>query len=303
MGVVLPIVVMCWTTVLAQASEPSPTATAITRVVDAPTSPSAGLPAWASTADALLAALEVSDQGLRTFQAQVRYDQVFELQGDRQVRDGVLAFDTGAGEDGASRRFAVRFDRFRVGDVVHEQDLSLVFDGRWLVERSDAKKQLITREVVREGERIDPLRLGEGPFPLPLGQKREDILARYEATVLPATAELVAHEPDEQAALERFVEGCVQLKLVPKPEQAQSTAMRFREIRLWYRPWEGTSDTAAGVKLLPRLARTISTEGNVGFVQLVRPKVNESLPAAMMDTAPPADTAGWDVRTERLPAR
>jgi hypothetical protein len=254
-----------------------------------------------SSADDVLRALELSDQGLTTFQASVRYDQVFELQGDRQIRDGTLSFEAPSGK---ARRFGVRFTRFRVGDVIHDEDLSLTFDGRWLYEKSMAKKQFITREIVAEGENSDPLRLGQGPFPLPIGQKRDDILARFDVTLLGAIEELAAHETSEQAALEEFVKGCVQLKLLPKADQLASTGMKFKEIRLWYRIGDDAAGRAeaapAKLRLLPRLARTISSEGNVSFVQLVKIRANQPLDTGALDTSVPQDDAGWDVRTEKL---
>ena len=39
-----------------------------------------------------------------------------------------------------------------------------------------------------EGERIDPFRLGEGPFPLPFGQKKREMLENFAVELAPHTA-------------------------------------------------------------------------------------------------------------------
>lgn len=293
---------MSWSSLGQVGTQPAPVAPPVASPA-APQAETTRAVANFKTPDEVLRALELSDQGLTTFQASVRYDQVFELQGDRQIRDGTLSFEAPPAKP---RRFGVRFTRFRVGDVIYDEDLSLTFDGRWLYEKSVSKKQFITREIVAQHEQIDPLRLGQGPFPLPIGQKRDDILARFDVELLGATDGLVAHETSEQSAMEDFVTGCIQLKLTPKPEQLAQTGMKFREIRLWYRIGDDASANKVtepgAVRLLPRLARTVSTEGNVSFVQLVKIRANQPLETGALDTSPPADPEGWDLRTEKLGA-
>jgi len=255
---------------------------AAVRVVEAPA-------AQQPAAGDILTELEKGEEGLRTLQADVLYDRVFDIAGDRQKRYGRIAFENDSGK----RRFAVMFTRMDVGGRVTEEDQSFVFDGRWLTERSDTRKQIIKREIVREGEDFDPLRIGQGPFPLPLGQKREDILDRYDAKELSPTEGLGAHDPADLPALERFVAGTRQVLLTIKPELKESEELH--EIRLWYRPGQD------GVRLLPRLARTVNRQGDVTLVQLVNVKVNEPFSTDVMTPAPPVNTGGWDIREERLP--
>ena len=71
--------------------------------------------------------------------------------------------------------------------MVSESGEYFAFDGRWLTERNDRSKKIIKREIAREGEKTDPFRIGHGPFPLPFGLKRGDILRNVKVTLQPFT--------------------------------------------------------------------------------------------------------------------
>jgi len=256
------------------------------------------------TADDLLLALEKADADLASLTADITYDRVFEIAGDRQIRKGRLYFvdprnDPGANQPGAPakpRKFAIDFKTLQVGNRIDQQDKIMIFDGKWLVEKMPKDKQFIKRQVVAEGEKFDPLRVGEGPFPLPIGQKRDDILARYDAQLLPAEDGVIGQEPQkkpkETEALIAHVKGSAQLKLTPKAARADSD--EFTEIRLWY-----FSDPDHSNRLLPKMARTINRAGDISIVRLDSVMPNSPVPADVLDTStPPKD---WDARVEELP--
>jgi hypothetical protein len=247
-----------------------------------------------SSASDLLAQLETADANLRALDADILYQRVFGLEGDQQERRGRLYFvDSKALTQDAkpapgSRKFAIHFKSLKLGDQPPmAQDQVLVFDGEWLVEKQPQQQQIIKRQITRAGG-FDPLKVGEGPFPLPIGQKRADILSRFEAELLPATRDLVAEDPAMQQPLENFVRGSHQLKLTPKPGER---SIELSEIRLWYRP-----DPVTG-QLLPRMARTVTPTGDVSLVQLANVKVNQSVPAEALDTATPP---GWKQDIQEL---
>lgn len=250
-------------------------------------------------ADDLLVALETADADITTFTAGLRYTRMFALAGDEQIRDGTLYFETldrGGPGVPASRRFAVRFKSLQVGSRVETEPKEYIFDGEWLVEKLEKSKDFIKRQVVPPGERFDPLRIGEGPFPVPLGQRRDEVLERYEARLAPVEEGLDAE------SLVKFVsgggagggggggggkkdEGTWQLVLTPrvKPQNADEQTL----IRVWYRKGD----------LLPRLAVTENVAGDVSIVQMLNPEKNpKQLPHRVFDTAVPA--RGWNVRIE-----
>lgn len=259
-----------------------------------------------ANAEALLDALEQADAGLDRLQATVRHDVMDDLVGESQVRMGTLYFDRTKPEHAgtensaapAIRRFAVKFDKIYLGSALRKEVEIHAFDGRWYAEKHLEEKRIDRREVVAPGDTFDPLKIGEGPLPIPIGQKKADILARYNVELLPPANGL---DPKATALLE-FVASSVQLRLTPKDTRNDN----HKEIRLWYAgkpPSKMSASDSPSGRLLPRLARTEGNTinpadtGNITLIQLTEVKVNAdaTIDPAIMDTAAPE---GWKV-TER----
>ncbi|MDX2131750.1 MAG: hypothetical protein SFY69_06845 [Planctomycetota bacterium] len=267
----------------------------------APDAPRAVPPAsdapFASAGD-MLNALEKADAELRTLTADLKFEREFEIQGDRQVRVGKLFYKDFTPEGNVTpdaapaprdRRFAVRFESLQVGSRLIPEVYEVLFDGQWLIEKRPANKELTRTQIVRAGDTFDPLRIGQGPFPLPVGQKRAEIEARYDVTLLAPDDGLEALDAKDTPALRAFVAGSQQLRLVVKPALAATEDLR--EIRLWYR----RGDDAM---LLPRLARTVNRAGDIGLVQMINVRVNTPIAPESLDTAAPAD---WNQQVRTLP--
>jgi len=250
-----------------------------------------------TTADELLAALEEADKGLKTLTADLIYDRTFATAGDQQSRKGKLYFVvSGSGDNGepkgsetSSRKFAIHFDTIIIGGRTDTDPRQYIFDGQWLLEKYLKDKRATKRQVVPPGEKFDPLRIGEGPMPIPIGQRRADILGRYSATLLAAGDGL---DVNDEKDLVEFVAGSYQLKLVPRPERASEE--KFTEIRLWYR-------ADADGRILPRMAKTINAlagepgeKGDESLVRLLSVVQNGAIPAGAIDTQIPD---GWDSQT------
>lgn len=252
------------------------------------------------TAEALLDALETADRDLRSLTAKVKWDRSYAIQGDRHVRLGRLSYvvlpAAGTGRP-PQRKFAIHFDQLWVGPTQRPEDRTYIFDGEWVMEKDGIERFFQKRQVVPPGETFDPLRIGQGPMTLPIGQKKAEILERYDVELLPAEAGLDAPEgatSDERAEAEAAkadVQGSWQLRLVPKPKFADEED--FSEIRLWYK-------RGRNGELLPRMARTESPDGNVSTVLLINTEVQldgrPENPAAWVDpaaidTTPPE---GWN---------
>ena len=245
----------------------------------------------------LLDELEKADAGMRRLDADVLYDKTFALAGDRQVRIGSLWFEsTPTGDPGRpSRRFAIEFTKLYVDTRLQEDPVTYIFDGEWFIEKNPKEKQVLRHQVVPPGERFDPLKIGEGPLPIPIGQKRADIEKAFETSLLPAEdglavgADASETEKAEARTLISEVAASRQLRLVPRPGVPQERD--FREVRLWYR------HDAAG-RLLPLMARTVSRDGNIALVKLANVTINAEgpPPARVFDQQPPGE--GWVVRSE-----
>lgn len=258
-------------------------------------------------AEQLLAELETADKGLKTLQAKVLYIRTFELQGDDQKWQGSLAFETTPNADPtkpADRKFAVRFDKSQIGRRIQDEDKTFIFDGHWFTERNVNLKTLTRREIVKQGETADPMRIGDSPFPLPIGQKRADIMNRYNVKRVDAMDGIDADSLPESmdfAKVEQFLTSdtkATQLVLTPKPEFEDT--MNLDEIRLWYK--QQTEKNAQGqIVILPRwlpcMAMTKNKEGS-SIVQLIKVRLDETLSTDTFNAG--AAGEGWVVQEEKL---
>lgn len=246
----------------------------------------------------LLGALEEADRGIRTFSSQIRYTRLFEVQNDIQQRGGMLYFRTDPpatdqpGQPRPQRRrwVTVRFDELIAGGRRDRQEQLFVFDGEWLVEKDAAQKQFTKRRMARPGQVFDPLRVGEGPFFVPIGQRREDMELFFTAAIRPPEDGL-SDEFDPQRdrlfkALAARLQGCIQLELIPRPNLEQ--VENFTLIRIWYDP----------VTLLPRASLAVDRLGDVDVFELFRIDVNEEkslLPSGVFSVEAPGLDEGYHI--------
>jgi hypothetical protein len=263
-----------------------PEATPAAAPAAAPAAPPAPLPAPKLGVDELLTKLETADKDLRTLTASIQYVKVFpDAQGgDKHTRRGTISFmnlDPGLATGKPRRMFAVTFNELIIDTTRRVEPRSFVFDGSWLVERDDVAKQFFTRRVVAPGSDADPMRIGEGPLPLPIGQRRADITGRFDvATVSPLEN---VPQGEQFAKLRELLADTHQLKLLPKA--GTPGARDYREIRLWYR----TSD------LIPVFAQSTTADGSKHEVFLLNTKRNEALTTETFSTAEPKKSDGWTV--------
>jgi hypothetical protein len=244
--------------------------------------------------DAVLTRLENADRGIDTMQAKIRYIKNFpKVEGGGQhARYGTIVFSRSKLQQGAMagkfvRQFAVLFDSLILdGTRKRDEKREFVFDGAVLIEKRHDLKEYERYIVANPGDEADPLRIGEGPFPVPIGQRKADLLARFDVTLAPPL-----ENTPESPRLREQLASCTQLKLIPKPATRQ--AKDFSEIRLWYR----NSDS------LPIFAQTVNPDGSSSEVFLVDVMVNTPVPATTFDTTSPAATGGWKGKEEDIRGR
>ncbi len=256
----------------------------------APSAPAGG--SEFATAEDLLGALESADADLRSLSCQLLWTKTFDLGEDRHTRNGRLYYVDSRKEapSGGTRKFAIHIDETIIGERKETKKEQYVFDGARLVERHPDDKRLVVYELKSEGQAYDPLKIGEGPIPLPIGQKRADILARFDVELLAPEKDLGGADEADTARLVAFVQGAYQLRLTPKADQQAS--MNFTEIRLWYK--RGTRG-GGDAHLLPRMARTVDRKKDVDLVQLVGVKTNQKVDETFDATAP----KGWEVQVRQ----
>ena len=144
------------------------------------------VPAPAEAADDpaadLLTVIEESGRTLAGFTAAIYYETEDALLGQKVIRQGSILFrrdpDTG------NKSFAILFDFTIVNRRKDRHPKHIIFRDGWLVEIDHENRQFVKRQVVAPGEDIDPLRLGEGPIPLPIDQTRESVLSRFVVSLI-----------------------------------------------------------------------------------------------------------------------
>ncbi len=164
--------------------------------------------------DRILEQLEERGEDVHALACELRTDFLDVIAEDEQSKVGKLWFR----RDKPNPKFKVVYERSLWGGVVNEDHHEYYFDGRWLIEKHDKSKTYIEREIVREGERIDPFRIGKGPFPLPFGQKKADILEHFRVTK-------VRRSPKDPR-------NTVHLKLIPR-EHSVKMSRKYAEVHFY----------------------------------------------------------------------
>ncbi len=222
--------------------------------------------------------LEQQAGSLKAFTAKVLYQHFDDLLGRRETRTGNIIYKVD--ETTRNTSFAVLFERIVVGNRAENRAKHYIFADRWLVEIDHEAKQFIKREVVPPGEELDPLKLGEGPIPLPIRQSREDVEERFEVSLV---------ELPEEPPL-NILKNVVGLRLVPKENTPE--AKDFERVDVFYDRENG----------LPLGIIAIEKNGDEKTVRLDSVKHNpqltdEQLAKISIDEPNPRE---WAIDVERL---
>lgn len=248
------------------------------------------------TPRALLAALAAQDETTTTLKGAVRYTIINALENDMQIRYGNLAIrnDDNASNDAnapQSRKYAVRFNGLQIDDRFDQIDEHFIFDGRWFVERLPEEKQFNKRELVPQGETLDPMELmRDAPFWVSLGRDQDRLFQNYDITLNePATGLVDNADFPELASLAKqpHVQNTTQIMLVPKPGSGFEDDWEF--VRIWV-----NTDT-----LLPALYLKQDWTGDMQVVELFETERNADIPMSVFDTTTPDATSGWNVQINR----
>jgi hypothetical protein len=171
-----------------------------------------------SPVDDVLDALDRRGDELNDFTANVTLGDVDTSVGNETKMSGKMWMQR-VGPDDA--RLRVLFDRKQVNDQQAKGERQeFMLAGGMLTERNYVDHKEIRRQVLQPGQKMNLLKLGEGPFPLPLGQDKADVHKMFEV-------KKVAPAQDDPP-------GTVHVQLTPKP--ASQFADRFATIDFWVDP-------------------------------------------------------------------
>lgn len=164
----------------------------------------------------ILSKMEEAGKKYRTIRADVKIEVIDRLTGDSERRTGWVAYY--APEGNKTARWRAHFDTLKLGaGPVMKKKLDYAFDGHFLTIAKHDIKDMRRIQVVPEGEQAEPMRLGEGPFPLPFGQKADVVVEHFRIETRPAA-------PGEPKHL-RY------LKLIPRRDQWRE--MDIVRLEMW----------------------------------------------------------------------
>lgn len=130
-----------------------------------------------SGVDDILDALDARGRGLKSLTMDVKLTDTNPDTGDATTRTGKVWYEQPAA---GSARIRVAFDKKEANGRIIDDKIEYLLEGSDLIDRTYRTKTQVTRRVLKPGEQVNLLKLGEGPFPLPIGQKKEDVHAMFE---------------------------------------------------------------------------------------------------------------------------
>lgn len=183
----------------------------------ADTAPAATQPA-VSALDRILDGLDARGRSLETLVADVGKSERDEALGeDNETRTGRVMYQQLP--DGEIR-IRASFDKVITGERTREERVEYLLDRGVLTDRTYRSRVEVRRIVHRPGQKINLFKLGQGPFPLPIGQARADVYAEFDVKLIPPA--------DGDPA------GTAHIQLIPRPET--QLARKFHSIDVWVDP-------------------------------------------------------------------
>ena len=220
-----------------------------------------------ASADQVLDALKARGDTMRDFSCDVGVTEVDEATADSSSHGGKVLFQKLDNGDG---RIRVSFNQSTQGTKIFKEQHEYTLAKGWLIDRDYDKKNEVRRQVVRPGEKLNLLKLGEGPFPLPVGQDRADVKKEFDVTKVDAAKD----DPADT----------VHLQL--KPKAGSDFSRKFTQIDVWV-------DRTVGMPV--RIVTRDSSGDRTQTTDLTHIRLNQGLGDADF-TLPKVD--GWDVTEE-----
>jgi len=203
----------------------------------------------------ILDRLEKKGAKVKALEAAIKFTRIDPVLEDKQVHKGVLRFK----QTRPNPRFFIRFDELKLESLAPKKEKQWhVFDGRWYIEAREKTKSITKREIVRQGETLEIFKIGQGPFPLPFGQKKADVLKHF-------AVKLVASKPKDPKHSDH---------LECTPRAGTELADKYETVHFYI---DQTLD-------LPVRVQTIEKEeGNEIIASFTKIKVNPGLPDSKLN--------------------
>ncbi|MBN1943324.1 MAG: outer membrane lipoprotein carrier protein LolA [Phycisphaerae bacterium] len=221
-------------------------------------------------ARAILDRLEKAGDAFTTLRTDIRYEVVNRMTGEKEQRTGWAAYQKETKDQPA--KFRVNFQTLRLEEGPETRNqVDYVFDGRFVTKDQYNTKTRTQWQVAAEGEKIEPLKIGKGPFPVPFGQKTNDVLALLQART---------RNPDPSDPPDTDY-----LKLTPLPGKEKD--VNFNRLEMWI-----SRKTDLPVKLIAR-----DENENIKTVTFTNTKTDAKIDPKLFNVPKPA---GFELIVQRL---
>jgi outer membrane lipoprotein-sorting protein len=223
-----------------------------------------------ASVDAVLDALDARGRSMNQFAADVTLSEIDEATQVESQRTGRVWYHKRQGND----RIRVTFDQKAEGRFSKPDKIEYLLDGGWLIDRDYKRAIEVKRQVLRPGEKVNLLKLGEGPFPLPIGQPKEDVHREFVVT---------RGDPAMEGP-----KGASHIAL--KPREGTRLAKKFAQIDVWVDPQ---------TQMPVRIEALDANETTRRTTELRNIQVNPDPPLGDGDFAlPKVDESKWELHTE-----
>jgi hypothetical protein len=221
--------------------------------------------------DQVLTALQSRGQNLNNFTADVKLADADPVTMRQSSRTGAVLFQRKPDGDA---RIRVNFKTYKgtTGPQIQQRQ-DWLLDNGVLTDQNFQTKLQVSRQVLKPGQKLNPLKLGEGPFPLPIGQTPDDVKKMFSVKLIP-------HDKDDPA-------DTIHVELTPNP--GTRFANKFEAIDVWVSRADGFT---------PRIQTTDKGGGTLHITDLTNVKINVALKDADFKLEEPAKD--WGVRNEEL---
>ena len=164
--------------------------------------------------DDVLDALHSSGHNIHSFSADIKRQEFNDATGAEVDRAGKVWFKNQPDGDVI---FHVVFDQKIIGKHIGKEKVEYQIEGGWLTALDYTSKRANRNQISPPGRKVNLFQLGEGQFPLPIGQDKKDVHALFDVSKV---------EPDKDDPA-----NTIHLKLVPKPNT--HFAEGFSAIEVW----------------------------------------------------------------------
>ncbi len=132
--------------------------------------------------DRILTALQKRSDGLKDIRCDVVFSDEDRVNLTKNKKSGRISLAVAK----PNAHFLVHFDKTDLDGVRGKQEWYL-FDGTWFYQAVERLEQVTRQKIAGSGQEIDLFDIEKAPFPMPFGQKKENILRNFDVRLAEPT--------------------------------------------------------------------------------------------------------------------